>query len=282
MKKFLSIVLSLLLLITLCALSFGCKKKEVRGDSDYYLYAYDMDSRTFVKAGASVRFSDDLTEYSYTFNDGSLTISGKATHSDVPNMYTLECHAEQIELVTNKYRQYLVSSGASSKEVESFDLLKASISPKMQLIAYGGSLFTSSSVELFHVSADGKSDAFEGEFVMTASGETVSLHGGNLYTADDDGKYTVKTGYYTVSNGILTLTTVDADGKDAYTNGVLARKRYLMAKITLPAELDLIGTDFEEQMEEAKWYSLIKEEYASYAGKTISLLTDRFYSASLD
>ena len=282
MKKFLVVVLSLLLLVTVCAASFGCKKKEVKGDSDYYLYSYDMNTKSFVKVGASVRFNDDLTEYIYTFNDGSLTIGGKATHSDVPNMYTLECKAEQIELVTNKYRQYLVSSGASAEELETFDILKNSISPQMQLISYEGSLFTSASVELFHAQDEGKSDVFEGEFIMTATGEAVSLHGGNLYTTDDDGNYTVKAGYYTVSNGILTLTTVDADGKDAYTNGVLTRKRYLMAKMTMPAEFDLIGTDFEEETEESKWYSLIKDEFDSYAGKTIALLTDSFYSASLD
>lgn len=272
----------MLLLVTVCAASFGCKKKEVKGDSDYYLYSYDMDTKSFVKVGASVRFSDDLTEYTYTFNDGSLKIGGKATHSDVPNVYTLECKEEQIELVTNKYRQYLVSSGASKEELDTFDILKNNISPKMQLISYEGYLFTSSSVELFHAKTEGKSDAFDGEFIMTSTGEAVSLRGGNLYAADDDGNYTDKMGYYTVSNGILTLTFVDADGKDAYTNGVLSRKRYLMVKMTMPEEFDLIGTDFEEQTEEAKWYSLIKDEYASYAGKTISLLTDSFYSASMD
>jgi len=279
MKGFFKFICMVLLVGVLCAAFFGCDN-SIKGNTEYFVYQYDIASDSFVNLGTSVKFNEDLTEFDYKFNDGSLVIHGAVRASTSPLMYTLTCGEDVRTIVLEKYRQSLVDSGADSETIKAFDIMKTGFSPTTQLLRYKNNLFKSTSVELCHV-ADEQSDSFEGIFMMTATGDKVRFKGGYMYATADDGNYSVKSGYYTASNGILTLTFVDNEGKDQYKNGVLYRKRYLMATVEFPADFELIGTDFEEQMTNSDWWQSIKEGFDSYAGKTISVLTDEFFSSDM-
>lgn len=283
MRKVLTFISLIVILLAVCLGSFGCGK-SVKGDETYYLYVYDMGTASFVKLPASVTFNDDLTQFEYVFNDGSLSIRGAATHETKPDRYTLTCSKDAISVVTEKYEQQLIASGASAEEINDYKLIKESVTPQMQLLYSDGYLFSARSVELFHVATSGRSDVFEGEFIMTGDGKKVSLKGGTLYMEENsgDGKFTVKMGYYTVSNGIMTVTLTDKDGKETYTNGVLDRKKYLMVTVSFGDEFELVGTDFEEQVESSEWLKMMQSELSSYVGKKYALLTDEFYSTELD
>ena len=261
--------------------AFGCRR-SIKGDSPYSLYAYDMQKGVFVKLDASITFNSDLSEYEYTFYDGSLTIRGGVTYEEEPDRYTLTCSKDAVTLVKDRYEQQLIDAGASEDELNDYRMIKEGFLPQMQLLSYNGYLFSARSVEMFHAADAEGTDQFEGRFVMTSNGKMVELKGGYLYSDDDEGEFTVKSGYYTVSNGMLTVTTTDKDGKDSYIDGVLARKKYLMATVTFSLDFELIGTDFEEQVDGSEWLKLMKSDLDAYSGKKYAVLTDEFYATDLD
>ena len=279
MKKILSIVCFVILSLVLVCGAFGCSG-SVKGNVSYNLFAYDMKTASFVKLAASVRFNSDLSGYEYVFSDGSLTLRGSVVHEVRPDRYTLICSEDAVSVVKEKYKQQLVDGGASSEELNDYQMVSEGLTPKMQLLNYNGYLFSPSSVELFHSASSDRTDRFEGRFVMTANAKMVELKGGTLYSDDGDGNLTVKSGYYTVSNGIMTITFTDKDGKDSYDNGVLNRKKYLMATVAFADDFELIGTDFEDQMNDSEWLKLMKSDLDAYSGKTYAVLTDEFYSAN--
>jgi len=281
MKKMFRVCIFIVVLLSILLSVFSCKS-ELKSGKEYFLYQNDMKSNTFVKLGSYVVFTDDFSVYEYLFNDGSLTIRGSVIHHTDPDTYTLICSQDAITVVQNKYRQQLIDQGATDDEIRDFDVVKEGVSPVMQLYYYGGKLFAGNSIELYHSSSSENSDTFEGEFVMTANGKVVLLKGGVLYTRDSTEDEYEKGGYYTVRNNIMTLTMVDSDGKDLYNDGVLSRKKYFMAKITFSDEVEIVDTDFEEQMEVSDWYRAINNELDSCYGKTITVLTDQFFSAEMD
>lgn len=281
MKKVTSFVCFIILILALIGGAFGCGR-SVKGNETYYLYVYDMNTASFVKLPASVTFNSDLSEYEYVFNDGSMTIRGAASHETAPDRYTLTCSEDAITIVTKRYEEQLIAAGASEQEINDFKLAKEGLTPQMQLLYSDGYLFSAGSVELFHATSSGRTDVFEGEFIMTGDGKKVSFKGGSLYTADDKGAFTVLSGYYTVNNGIMTVTMTDKDGKETYTNGLLSRKKYLMVTVSFGDEFELVGTDFEDQMEGSEWLKMMKSDLAAYTGKKYALLTDEFYSTELD
>ena len=279
MKKLLSFVLIIVLLLTVSLAAVGCKAK-IKSGKEYHLYTYDARTDRFVTMGASLTFGKGLTTFEYTFGEGDLTIHGGVEHSEDPDSYVISCSEEVISLVTQRYRQSMVDGGADQSQIDLFDAIAASITPQTQYFAYDGKLFTADAVELFRV-ADQDSDAFEGVYRTDSSDDMVRLRGGLMYSKDDDGEYTVKSGRYSVSRGILTIISTDENGKDRYQSGVLMRKRYLMAKITIPAEGELLGTSMDEQVKNAAFVSKINADISDYSGKTIAVLCDSFLSADM-
>lgn len=279
MKKFLCIIVILVLIFATAMLSFGCKSKISSGDT-YHLYTYDAKTDKFVKMGASLTFGEGLKTYEYTFREGDLTINGPVEHTSVPDSYIISCADEVVSLVTKRYRDSMVENGASQSELEFFDAVSANFSPQTQYFSYDGKLFDGDSVELFRC-GDEDPDSFEGVYRMDSADTLTKLRGTFAYTADEKGEYTVKSGRYTVSRGILTIISLDDKGNDRYQNGILMRKRYLMAKITIPADGELISTSMDEQVQSSKFISKIKANLSEYSGKTIAVLCDSFYSNSM-
>lgn len=268
-----------LFIIVVVVCSFACCSDSLKAGKPFYLYQYDASSDRFVKVGASVVFGKNLESYTYVFNDGTLSIHGSVSHSDDPSSYTLHCSEDVVPVVVEKYREYLISSGASDSTMELFNFMSEHFTPETQLLSYKKFLFTARSVELVHsVSAGDNASSFEGEFTMTATGEKLKFKGGSVYSPDEKGDFTIYEGYYSVSNGILTFTNVDEKGNDKYEDGVLYRKRYLMATVSFSDDFSITGTDFEEQLEDADWVKRINSELSAYSGKTVAVLSDEFYS----
>ena len=257
-------------------MSFACKNK-VSSDKEYHLYTYDAQKDSFVKMSASLRFGADLSTFEYTFGDGDLTIIGAVEHTKTPDSYVITCGDEVVSLVRDRYRKSMVEGGASEEELAVFDVIADSLDAKSQYFVYDGKLFTADAVELFRC-GDEKSDAYEGIYRMDSADTLTRLRGGFAYTQDDNDEYTVKSARYSVSRGIMTIISLDENGKDRYQNGVLMRKRYLMAKITIPSEGELLETDFDEQLKTSAFVSKIKENASEYAGKTIAVLCEAFYT----
>ncbi len=277
MKKFYKVAVFLLILIFAFSALSGCKATLKAGKA-YHLYTYDVGSDRFVKLGSAITFGKDFKTYDYTFMDGSLTIHGNVTHTSKPDTYLFTCSEDVNTVVKEKYREYLLSANADEGMMEIFNALSDSFTANMQLVQYNGYLFSLRAVELAHTVTDANPSSFEGEFMMTANGEKLRFRGNTAYSADTDGNFTVYAGYYEASNGILTFTTVDEKGKDKYVDGVLYRKRYLMATISFPEMFEIIGTDFEEQLEEAQFVKNINSEISEYSGKTIAVLADEFFA----
>lgn len=276
MKKALFLLLICILIASLAAMSFACKNK-VSSDKEYHLYTYDAQKDSFVKMSASLRFGADLSTFEYTFGDGDLTIIGAVEHTKTPDSYVITCGDEVVSLVRDRYRKSMVEGGASEEELAVFDVIADSLDAKSQYFVYDGKLFTADAVELFRC-GDEKSDAYEGIYRMDSADTLTRLRGGFAYTQDDNDEYTVKSARYSVSRGIMTIISLDENGKDRYQNGVLMRKRYLMAKITIPSEGELLETDFDEQLKTSAFVSKIKENASEYAGKTIAVLCEAFYT----
>lgn len=279
MKSIVKITSIAILLTFLICLAAGCGGGIV-SDETYYLYTYDAREDRFVQSRSSLRFGDDLKTFEYSFIEGQLTVSGQVEHTEVPNAYTIICSEEAVEVVTDRYKEKLVESGASEDVLSLYATLAASFTPRAQYFAYEKNLFSGDAVEMFR-EAGADSDSFEGVYRIDDEDYTLRLRGGNVYATDDDGNYTVKKGYYTVSRGILTLTSVNEDGTDRYENGVLYRKRYLMAKITIPEGEELLGTNLEEQLENSAFSEKINADISDYSGKTIAVLVESFFSKEL-
>ena len=128
---------------------------------------------------------------------------------------------------------------------------------------------------------DSARESVEGIYRIDDSEEKLRLRSGIMYGADDKDDYTVKQGYYSYSRGILTVTFTNPDGSDRYENGVLYRKRYFVAKITIPDGGTLLGTSLEEHLESSAFVSKINAQISEYSGKTITVLTDSFFARSL-
>ena len=279
MKHIIKIIASVILLLLLVCLAVGCGG-GIAADETYYLYTYDTRTDRFVRSRSALRFGEDLKTFDYTFIEGQLTVSGRVEHTDVPNAYTIVCNEEAVEVVAAHYKEKLIASSASEDVLSLYAALAASFSPQTQFFAYDGYLFSGDSVEMFR-EATADSDAFEGVYRIDDSDDRLRFRGGNMYAADAEGNYTVKKGYYTVSRDILTLTSVNEDGTDRYENGVLYRKRYLMAKITVPSEEELLGTSLEEHLENSNFSEKINADLSDYSGKTIAVLVESFFSKDL-
>ena len=280
MKRHVKFLIVLMILIVAFAAFSGCGTSLKAGKA-YHLYTYNVTSDRFVKLGSSIVFGKDFKTYTYVFSDGTLSIHGNVSHTETPNVYLFTCGADVNKVVKEKYREYLIETNADERLIELFNMMSEDFSSSMQLVYYNGYLFSLSSVELSHSPTDSNTGSFEGEFTMTKDGEKLKLRGNTAYTADENGNYTVYAGYYTVSNGIMTFTTVDEKGKDKYVDGLLYRKRYLMATITFPELFEIIGTDFEEQLEEAQFVKNINSQISAYSGKTIALLSDEFFACDM-
>ena len=271
-----------ILILTLCLTSLAGCDKSLKAGEIYYLYAYSVKEDRFVKVGSSIVFGKDFKTYSCRFIDGTMLVRGAAEHNTKPNYYSLTCSEDVIPVLVQKYRDYLISSGASEETMSYFNTLSDKFSPDMQLFDYGSYLFEASSAELAHSVVSGeKSDSFEGEFVMTATGDTLKFKGGTAYSKDDGNEYTIRAGYYTVSNGFMTFTTLDDKGNDKIVDGVLYRKRYLMAKVTFPDNFEFVGTDLEGQEQDVDWLKTINAQLSAYSGKTVSVLCSQFYSTEM-
>ena len=279
MKKVICIVLIFVLIFAVCAVSFGCKGKIKAGD-DYRLYQYDARTDKFVRMGATLKFGKGFSTFEYTFGDGDLTIYGGVEQTKDPDTFIISCGEEAVALVTERYRQSMVEGGATQNQLDAFDAISATLTPKSQYFYYDGRLFTGDAVEMFRVAED-NSDAFEGLYRMDSSSDIVRVRGGFIYAEDDNGEYAKKTGRYTISRGMMTIVSLDDEGKDRYQNGVLMRKRYFMAKITLPSDGTLLGTTMEEQMKSSAFVSKINTDISDYSGKTIAVLCDSFLSNGL-
>ena len=280
MKARFKFLVVLLILIVSFAAFCGCGTSLKAGKS-YYLYTYSVSADRFVKLGSSIVFGKDFKTYTYVFSDGSLSIHGNVTHTETPNVYLFTCGEDVNKVVKEKYREYLIESNADESLMELFNMMSDTFTSKMQLVYYNGYLFSLRSVELSHSPTDSNTGSFEGEFTLTKDGEKLKLRGNSAYSADENGNYNVYAGYYTVSNGIMTFTTVDDKGKDKYVDGVLYRKRYLMATITFPELFEIVGTDFEEQLEEAQFVKNVNSQLSAYSGKTIALLADEFFACNM-
>ena len=279
MKKLLYLILVLLLISTVCFAAFGCKAK-IKSEESYRLYTYDTRLDKFVTMGASLKFGKDFSTFEYTFGEGDLTIFGKVEKTKEPDSYVISCGEEAIALVTERYRQSMVDNGASQAQLDNFDVIASTLTPRAQFFSYGGKLFKGDSVEMFRC-PDKDPDAFEGLYHMDSGTDIVRLRGGFVYGEDEDGEYTVKNGRYTVSRDILTIVSLDENGKDRYQNGILMRKRYFMAKITIPTTDTLVGTSFEEQLKSSAFASAINADISEYSGKTIAVLCESFYTNNL-
>ena len=113
---------------------------------------------------------------------------------------------------------------------------------------------------------------------MDSSEDLVKLRGGYAYSQDENGEYTFKSGKYTIARGILTLISLDENGNEKYKDGILMRKRYLMAKITIPSSGELLDKSLDEQLESSAFVSKINADISDYSGKTIAVLCDSFLS----
>ena len=272
-------MIALLLVLTFVAAT-GCGSSGIKAKENYYLYTYDAKTNSLVKMGTSLRFGDKLETFEYTFGGDELTIGGKVEHTAVPDAYTITCNEEVVALVKERYRQSLVDGGADKQTLDLYDSIAVSFTPRSQYFAYEGSLFLASSIELYHeVGKD--SDSFEGVYNVDDSDESLRLRGGYMYGKDKNGEYTEKKGYYTVSRGILTLTSTNEDGTDLYVEGVLYRKRYLMAKITIPEDGNLLGTDFDDQLDSSAFVKSINARKSEYSGKTITVLAEKFFARKI-
>ena len=276
MKKILYVFLIIILILSVAVGAFACKKKIATG-KEYHLYTYDSRTDSFVKMGASLTFGENFESFEYSFSDGGLRIYGGVDHTEKPDAYVITCSEEVLSLVTDQYRESLQASGADETQIAFYEAIADGFTPRAQYFSYDGKLFTGDSVELFREASD-DSDSFEGVYRMDSSENLVRFRGGFVYAQDEDGNYTEKTGKYTVSRGILTLISVDEDGKDRYQNGILMRKRYFMAKITIPSEAEILGTDFEEQLKSSAFASKINQDISDYSEKTIAVLCKSFLS----
>ena len=278
MKNLLKIVAAVMLLTILVSFA-GCNEGIV-SDETYYMYTYDTRTDRFIRSRSSLRFGDDLTTFEYTFIQGELTVTGVVEHTEIPNAYTIVCSEEAVDIVTSHYKDTLIASGASDDVLAMYGTLAASFTPRTQYFAYEKNLFSGDAVEMFR-EAGVDSDSFEGVYRINDQEDKLRFRGGNVYAADEDGNYTVKKGYYSVARGVLTFTSVNEDGSDRYEKGVLYRKRYLMAKITIPTEEQLLGTSLEEQLQTSDFVSKINEDISDYSGKTIAVLVEQFFSKDM-
>ena len=98
----------------------------------------------------------------------------------------------------------------------------------------------------------------------------------------DDKRYHFRSAFNTETGAYARTGILDENGKDKYQNGILMRKRYLMAKVTIPTKDTLLDKDFEEQMKSSAFASKINADISAYAGKTIAVLCDSFYSNDMD
>ena len=276
MKKALYLLLISILLLSVAFGAFACKSKVASGKA-YYLYQYDSKSDSFVRMGTSLTFGEDLTTFEYVFGDGGLKIYGSVEHTAKPDSYVITCNEEVVALVSERYRQTMVDSGADASELDFYDTVAEGFSARAQYFSYDGKLFAGSAVELFR-EASKDSESFEGIYRTDSTDDLVKLRGGYVYKADDNGEYTEKVAKYSVSRGILTWISLDDKGKDRYQNGILMRKRYFMAKITIPTEAELVGTSFEELMEASAFVNKINADISDYSGKTIAVLCECFLS----
>lgn len=276
MKKIFCFVLILTLSAAILLGAVACKS-EIVTDEPYSRYVYDARTDTFVQMGATLTFKDDFTTFEYSIGDGDLTVFGAVEHTDTPNAYTVTCNEEATVKMAELYRKRLVANGAEQSELDFFDTVAAYLTPTAQYFVYEGKLLTGDAVELFREPED-DSDSFEGLYRMDSSEDLVRLRGGYAYAKDDDGEYTFKSGKYSVSRGILTLISLDENGNEKYKNGILMRKRYLMAKITVPSEGTLLDKTLEDQMESSAFVSKLNADISAYSGKTIAVLCDSFLS----
>ena len=279
MKKFFKIIVCILLIALLGVFVFGCKKK-VRSDEPYYAYTYDTKTDRFVKMGAFLTFGENMESFTYSFGNDDLTIYGNVEKVKIPDSYVVSCNDQVAPMITERYRQSLIDAGASQSTLDLLDALSATFTPRAQYFAYGGKLFTADAVELYHV-ADKDSDSFEGLFHMDGSEDLARFRGGYMYIADENGEYTIKSGRYTASRGFLTLVSLNKDGTDRYENGMLYRKRYFMAKVTIPQGDSLVGTTMEELILSSPFASEINENMAEYSGKTVTVLAETFFSLEM-
>lgn len=279
MKKFIKIVAVVLIAVFALLFTAGCKKKIVSGET-YYMYTYDSRTDRFVKTGTSLKFGKDFKTFEYSFVNKYLSVMGTVEHSKVPNAYTISCNKEASDVVVERYREALASSGASQEVVALYEAMADTFTPQAQYFVYEDKMFLGSAVEMYH-EPDSARESVEGLYRIDDSEEKLRLRSGVMYGADDKGGYTVKQGYYSYSRGILTVTFTNADGSDRYENGVLYRKRYFVAKITLPKGGTLLGTTLEEHLESSAFISKINTQISEYSGKTITVLVDTFFARSL-
>lgn len=280
MKKFMKVISGVLLTVFLIAIATGCGGKGIVPGKTYHLYTYDSKGDRFVKMGTSIRFGDGMETFEYDFGDGDLTIIGTTEHTESPNSYIISCSEEMIPLVTERYKKYLTDSGADQQTLDLYDAITKNFTARTQYFVYENHLFSGSAVELFR-EAGKDSDSFEGIYRTDDSDETLRLRGGYMYTQDEAGEYTVKKGYYTVKRGILTLISLDEEGKEVVVDGVPYRKRYLMAKITIPEEGILLETSLDEQLDSSAFIKQINAEFSDYSGKTIAVLAEQFFSEEM-
>ena len=276
MKKFFCIILGILLILTLSIGAFACSAK-IKTDEAYRRYVYDARTDSFIEMGAALTFTDDFKSFEYSLGDGDFTIIGSVEHTDIPDSYIVTCSEEATTKMKEVYRQSLVDKGADQTTIDFYDVVAAYLTPRAQYYVYEGKLFTGDAVELFR-EPDDNCDSFEGLYRMDSSADLVKLRGGYAYSKDEDGEYTFKSGKYTVARGILTLISLDENGNEKYKDGVLMRKRYLMAKITIPADGELLDKSLDEQLESSPFVSKINADISAYSGKTIAVLCDGFLS----
>ena len=268
-----------MLISLLAAVAFGCKSGIKEGET-YYSYKYDARTDSFIKMGSHLTFGENFETFEYSFGAGDLSFFGSVEHTDCPDSYIISCGEDVLTALTERYRKSLLESGATDSELELFDVLAESLTPQTQYFVHEGYFFSGDSVELYHEAGD-DSDSFEGLYNRDDGKGMVKFRGGYVYTENEAGEYVEKEGRYTVSRGILTLVSLNKDGSDRYENGILYRKRYLMAKITLSEESTLIGTSFDEQMESSAFIKAISARKSEYAGKTITVLSEQFFSKEM-
>jgi len=278
MKRVFFILTVSVLLLACASLSFGCSK-GIQEDKIYHCYTYDAVTNRFVDLGAAISFGDGFESFRYDFSGGDLSITGSAVHTNAPDSYMISCDEEMITVVVERYREKLKTEEGSEDTLALFDAISAFETPSAQFFSYNGYLFLGESLELYHA-ADKDSDEVEGYYHMEGSTDLVYLHGGDMYVKDEKGNYEDKRGYYTMNSDILTLTSVDEKGQDAYKDGVLLRKKYLMAKVTIPTEGELLGTSLEERMETSDFSNVINSEFSDYSGKTITVFAEAFFARS--
>lgn len=282
MRAYVKIIALILMLAAVLPFTVSCESGISSGDT-YYLYSYDSKGGRFEKLGSSIKFGEGLKTFTYSYGDGDLQVTGTVTHVKTPSSYLLECNQEATALVTEYYRKSLIQSGKYSEEdMELFEAILANVTPKAQYFSYGANLFTGNAVEMYRI-AEKNSDSFEGIYHISGSQSCVRLHAGYMYEADDSGNYTIRSGYYTISNDILTLTATDGNGNEKYVSGVLKRTKYLMAKVTVPRDNEgtFLGKSLEDQLETSDFVKEINGDIASYAGKTVAVLCENFFTEKI-